>query len=222
MDIGQPLVEYGGIDARELRDNMLALPPSFWTIDLDSRTRVASGRPGNAVFFYHPMPPSVRRLILTEAQSGTVSVLRYPDRPLFQAIDTLIKDHVQPLFPDCDPIWAQLAELPPGGIIEPHTDSRILAMVHRLHVPLVTHEDVRFIIDGGEFYLKPDTLYDLNNVMTHSVVNKSDVMRIHLLVDMMPHSLARARYFDDEAEMAAAVEPFNSPPDHMAQLGFRQ
>lgn len=220
MDIGKPLADHGGVEASALRAKMLALPPSFWTMDLVSRTQVAGDRPGNAVFFYHPMPPKVRRFILVEAKSaGTVSVLRYSDRPLFQDVDALIKNHIQPLFPDCDPIWAQLAELPPGGIITPHSDSRILAMVHRLHVPLVTHEDVEFVIGGERFYLQPDTLYDLNNVMTHSVFNRSHVMRVHLLVDMMPHALARARYFDNEAEMIAAVEPYNLPPGQMPQFG---
>jgi len=217
MDIGKPLIDYGGIDAGELRSKMLAQPPSFWSMDAASRTKVAGERPGNAVFFYNPMPPAVRRIILGEAQaSGKVSVLRYANRPLFQEINALIEDHIQPLFPDCDVIWAQLAELPPGGVIAPHCDRHILARVHRLHVPLVTHDGVEFMIDGGTFHLAPDRLYDLNNVVTHAVVNRSDVMRVHLLVDMMPHSLARARYFDDEGEMAAAVAAFMQPGEYFS------
>lgn len=211
MDIGKPLIDHGPIDAGALRNKMLDLPPSFWETDVVSRENVAGDRPGNAVFFFHPMPPGVRRFILAEAQSGTVSVLRYPDRPLFAEIRDLIDSHIQPLFPDCDVIWAQLAELPPGGAITPHCDRHILAQVHRLHVPLVTHDKVEFMIDGGIFHLKPDRLYDLNNVVIHAVTNHSDVMRIHLLVDMMPHSLARARYFDDEGKMAEAVAPFALP-----------
>ncbi len=216
MDIGKPLIDYGAIDAGALRDKMLSLPPAFWEADLVSREKVAGDRPGNAVFFYNPMPPGVRRFILAEAQSGQVSVLRYRDRPLFAEIRDLIDRHIQPLFPDCDLMWAQLAELPPGGVITPHSDRHILARVHRLHVPLVTHEKVEFMIDGQVFYLKPDRLYDLNNVATHAVTNNSDVMRVHLLVDMMPHSLARARYFDDLAEMTAAVEAFTPPMEPVA------
>lgn len=220
MDIGKPLIDYGGVDASGLRTRMLAQPPSFWTMDAISRTKVAGERPGNAVFFYNPMPPMVRRMILAEARmSGKVSVLRYPDRPLFQEIRTLIDEHIQPLFPACDVIWAQLAELPPGGVIAPHSDRHILAQVHRLHVPLITHDGVEFIIDGGAFHLKPDTLYDLNNVVTHAVYNRSDVMRVHLLVDMMPHTIGRARYFDDEAEMAAAVANLIQPADYLASQG---
>ncbi len=208
MDIGKPLIDYGKIDAGELRSQMLSLPESFWHIDLDSRTTVAGDRPGNAVFFYTPLPPSVRRFVLAEARSGLVSVLRYPERPLFEAVRTLIDTHVQPLFPNCDVLWVQLAELPPGGVITPHCDRNILAQVHRLHIPLVTHDKVEFTIGGDVFHLKPDTLYDLNNAVMHSVTNTSDVMRIHLLVDMLPHRLARVRYFDDEAEMAAVASVY--------------
>lgn len=205
MDIGRPLIDYGPVDAGPLRDAMLALPPDFWDMDAVSRAKVAGNRPGNSVFFYNPMPPLVRRIILAEAQSGVVSVLRCPDRPLFPEIQALIETGIKPLFPDCDVMWVQLAELPPGGVITPHSDSHILARVHRLHVPLVTHENVLFTIGGETFHLEPDRLYDLNNVAVHSVTNTSDVLRVHLLVDMLPHSLARARYFDDEAEMAEAV-----------------
>jgi len=217
MDIGQPLIDYGGIDAGDLRRKMLALPPEYWEADAASRTKVAGERPGNAVFFYNPMPPMVRRMILLEAKmSGKVSVLRYAGRPLFKEIQALIEDHIQPLFPACDVIWAQLAELPPGGVIAPHCDQHILAQVHRLHVPLVTHDDVEFVIGGGAFHLAPDRLYDLNNVVTHAVYNRSNVMRVHLLVDMMPHTIGRARYFDDQAEMAAAVAFMQTPAQMMA------
>ena len=215
MDIGKPLIDYGGIDAGELRRKMLALPPEYWNTDAASRTKVAGERPGNAVFFYNPMPPMIRRMILAEAKmSGKVSVLRYTDRPLFREIQALIDNHIQPLFPACDVIWAQLAELPPGGVIALHSDRHILAAVHRLHVPLVTDGNVEFMIGGGTFHLAPDTLYDLNNVMTHAVYNRGKVLRVHLLVDMMPHAIGRARYFDDEAEMAAAVA-FMQPLDQM-------
>ena len=222
MDLGVPLIDYGPVDARALRDTMLAQPPEFWEMDSASRTKVAGTRPGNAVFLYNPMPPMVRRMILAEAQSGHVSVLRYRDRPLFREVQDLIDRFVQPLFPDCDPIWAQLAELPPGGEIAPHSDRHILAAVHRLHVPLITHDEVEFLVGGETFHLKPDILYDLNNVVTHSVTNRSGIMRIHLLVDMMPHSLARTRYFDDEQEMAAAVSACALPPGLPIQPGHYQ
>lgn len=102
----------------------------------------------------------------------------------------------------------QLAELPPGAVITPHRDIGILSLIHRMHVPLVTHEQVSFIINGQRFFLAEGNLYDLNNAVVHSVENKSDVMRVHLMIDMLPHMVARARYFDTREEMIAACAPF--------------
>ncbi len=205
MDIGVPLIDYGAVDIGTLRETMLHLPADFWLADREARTTVAGDRPGDAVYFYNPRPPKVKRMALREARSGFVSVLRHRTRPLFDDIQALIDRHIRAHFPECDVMRVQLAELPPGQVIEPHQDINILALIHRLHVPIVTHPDVEFIIDGNTFFLKVDTLYDLNNVMRHSVTNRSDVMRVHLLVDMMPHSLARAKYFDDEDEMVRAL-----------------
>lgn len=204
MDLGVPLVEYGAVDIAALRAQMLALPADFWTIDEEARTTVAGDRPGGAVYFYNPRPPKVKRMALSEARTGFVSVLRYPDRPLFAELEALVQA-VRLHFPDGDVLRAQLAELPPGQVIAPHRDGNILALVHRLHVPIVTHPDVVFTIAEKDFFLETGHLYDLNNVVTHAVRNPSEVMRVHLLIDMLPHSVARARYFDDEEAMVRAL-----------------
>ena len=208
MDLGRPLVDYGAVSIDQLRERMLQLPPEFWGADAASRKAVAKDRPGNAVFFYNDAPAGVTRQTFNEAKTGFVSVLRKQHQPLFAEIQDLIETSVQPRFPDCDVIRVQLAELPPGRTIEPHRDIGILAMIHRMHVPLVTHKRVTFIIDGKQFFLAPGNLYDLNNAVIHSVENRSNVMRVHLMIDMMPHTVARARYYDDEKEMLAACAAF--------------
>ena len=206
MDLGRPLIEYPTVDVAQLVSTMLALPPEFWECDRASRVKLAQDRPGNAVFYFNDAPTFVKRRPLAEAQSGVVNVMRYVDRPLFAEIAELIEKDIAPHFPSCDPMRVQLAELPPGQVILPHKDVGILALIHRLHVPLVTHPDVNFLIEDQTFHLAAGRLYDLNNAVTHSVENRSDATRIHLLVDLLPPSLARASYHDSEAEMVAAVE----------------
>ena len=176
---------------------------------------MAANRPGNAVFFFNDIPTCVNRNILREASSGFVNVLRYAHRPLFHDVAALIERDILPSFPDCDMMRVQVAELPPGEVIEPHRDIGILTQVHRLHVPLVTHRDVNFFIQEGR-------LYDLNNAVMHSVANESDVMRVHLLVDLMPHSLARARYHDTEEEIIAAVQDSRARFDRVGGTAPRQ
>lgn len=206
MDLGKPIVEYGLADITDLREKMLLQPASFWESDRVNRVSLAGNRPGNAVFFYNDMPKSVNRNIIRETKSGHVNVLRYADRPLFGEIQALIERDIQPSFPDCDVMRVQLAELPPGEVITPHRDIGILTVIHRLHVPIVTHAGVKFIIARQPYFLEAGRLFDLNNVVVHSVVNESDVMRVHLLVDMIPHATARARYHDTDESIVAAVD----------------
>lgn len=206
MDIGQPLIEYRALDISALRDSMPAPADGFWVRDRDTRTALATDRPGNAVYFYNDNPSFAPRSPLDEvAATGTVSVLRNTSYPLFDIVDALIARHVAPLYPHCDVVQAQLAELPAGAKIRRHRDTDILASLHRLHVPITTNDDVLFTIDGQRFSLAPGVLYELNNVVEHSVHNGGRTMRVHLLVDMMPHALGRALYFDSGKEMLMSM-----------------
>ncbi len=205
MDLGVPLREHGPADIEVLRDQLLRQPMAFWDMDRASRLKNAGKRPGDAVFYYNDMPACISRRPLAEAESGYISVLRYPDRPLFGEIQELIETFILPLFPTCDLMRVQLAQLPPGAVITPHMDTHILALIHRLHVPLVTHDKVKFTIAEQTFFLKEGLLYDLNNTVLHSVENQSDIMRVHLMVDMLPHSVARIRYYDSEEAIKSAV-----------------
>lgn len=204
MDLGKPLVDYGPIDARDLIAQTKAQPPEFWTLDRESRVSLAGNRPGNAVFLYNDKPYFVKRNTVAESLTGTISVLKYIQRPLFDVVDDLIAREIRPRFPDCETMRVQLAELPPGEVIKPHYDRNILAIIHRLHVPLITHPLVNFMIQDQNFHLAAGRLYDLNNAVIHAVANNSDVMRIHLLVDMLPRFVARTHYCLTEQEMVEA------------------
>lgn len=205
MDIGRPLVDYGPVDVADLREQMDLVPPGFWDVDAASRNRLAGDRPGRAVFFYNDKPAGVDRNSFREAESGRVSVLAYRNRPLFGQVARLIDTAVRPHFPQCDPVRVQLAELPPGCAIAPHADRNLLTMMHRLHIPIVTDEHVRFVIDRQTYLLKAGHLYDLNNVVVHSVQNTGSINRIHLLIDMLPQAVAQARYFDLLEDMVDAL-----------------
>lgn len=206
MDIGKPLIEYGALDISAFRNGLLAQPDAFWARDQATRTKVAGDRPGKAVYFYNDIPSFSRRSPLNELDLvGTVSVLRNTAYPLFDLVDALISEHVVPRYPACDVVRVQLAELPPGGRITLHRDGDTLAMMHRLHVPIVTNEGVVFFIDRQRFSLAEGVLYELNNVVDHAVHNGGSDGRIHLLIDMMPREMGKAVYFDNAKEMLMSM-----------------
>lgn len=206
MDIGQPIIEHQRVDVRNLRDGLARVGPDFWHVDRASRTGLAGERPGGAVYYYNDQPNFLVRSALEEAhQTGRVSVLRNASRPLFDAVDAIVRDRIVPLYPDCDVLRVQLAELPAGETISPHRDTDMLALIHRTHIPIATNDAVAFTIAGEDFFLGEGVLYELNNCVRHAVRNDGDTERIHLLVDMLPHSVARAVYFDSAKELAVAM-----------------
>ena len=79
--------------------------------------------------------------------------------------------------------------LPSGAIIRKHADrSPIFSQCHRVHLPLVTHPDVKFYIDDVEYHWSAGSFYEFDNQRIHEVKNNSNIFRIHLLVDLLPNN----------------------------------
>lgn len=86
-------------------------------------------------------------------------------------------------------IWnLQIAKMKGTEEILPHVDFGLgFVFSQRIHIPLVTNENVIFKIEDEEFYLKRNYVYEINNLKLHSVQNKnnSTYNRIHLIFDYM-------------------------------------
>jgi hypothetical protein len=111
----------------------------------------------------------------------------------------LIRNHFRhPLFDDCPGLARAVSGLPsrvldaclkrlgPGGFVHEHRDMTGAAPmgVVRLHVPIVTHPDVEFRVNGTRLFLRPGEAWILDTSYRHSVANKSAVERVHLVVDV--------------------------------------
>jgi hypothetical protein len=71
-----------------------------------------------------------------------------------------------------------------GSEIKEHVDASInLINCRRVHVPIITNEDVIFTVNGTSVFLEEGTGYEINNQELHSVVNNSPSDRVHLIVD---------------------------------------
>lgn len=79
-----------------------------------------------------------------------------------------------------------LAKLKAQGNIPLHVDTSFsLEQTHRIHVPVITNELVEFTVDNTTINMKTGSLYEINNQLTHGVVNKSDQDRIHIIIDII-------------------------------------
>jgi tetratricopeptide (TPR) repeat protein len=81
-----------------------------------------------------------------------------------------------------------LAKLLAGGSIPKHTDSGYsLLNCHRVHIPLITNNDVTFSVGDEQINMQAGEFWEINNSVTHGVENKGGEDRVHLIVDWMPN-----------------------------------
>lgn len=77
-----------------------------------------------------------------------------------------------------------LARMAPGGVILPHQDAMPAAKwPHKIHVPLVTNENVIFRCGSEYRHLREGIAVEVNNMGVHAVNNNGDSSRIHLIFE---------------------------------------
>ena len=85
------------------------------------------------------------------------------------------------------------AKLLAGGKIPKHTDAGYsLLNCHRVHIPIITNDKVIFSVGGEERKMQVGELCEINNGTVHTVENRGDEDRIHLIVDWMPNCDGRS------------------------------
>lgn len=86
----------------------------------------------------------------------------------------------------CPKLAVRLLWLPPGGKIGQHSDGIIgfNAGFLRLHIPVVTHPDVIFMIASHRCQWQPGELWYGDFARVHSVENKSQIERAHIVLDV--------------------------------------
>ncbi len=78
----------------------------------------------------------------------------------------------------------RLLFLPAGKIIGSHRDKNSWRNGYvRLHLPIVTNENVTMIIDDERKYMAPGELWFGDFSKMHSVENHSDLNRVHMVID---------------------------------------
>ncbi len=87
---------------------------------------------------------------------------------------------------DCPKQRIRLMRLEPGTNIHEHRDpgdSWALGQV-RLHIPIITHEEVYFYLDGQRVQMRPGELWYCDFSKPHRVENRSPIARIHFVLDL--------------------------------------
>jgi Aspartyl/Asparaginyl beta-hydroxylase len=79
----------------------------------------------------------------------------------------------------------RLLRLAPGSEVLPHRDRGLAYRfdVFRLHIPIVTAAEVNFIVAGKQIDMKAAECWYADFDQIHSVNNKSEKERVHLVID---------------------------------------
>jgi hypothetical protein len=168
-----PYILIDKFDIDELRKNIISLTDNDWDNELDFRKK--------------------RFRVHSETQSIVLLWNNNP-YPLF----SIYNKFVQPIFDLVAKTYkiekpvitkAMFVLLPAGAVVKPHIDVGInIRVPHRIHVPIVTNEKVKMLIDDKPYYFEEGIIYEFNNTLKHSVENNSDEPRIHLIFDICDQS----------------------------------
>jgi hypothetical protein len=179
MNIATPLRELGPIDTTELREAILAQDEIAWKEDKYRQEE----------FEVHHATESIVVVFVDIDRWPKLVITREPgwDRIANVALPVMNEIIQKNYPPDGKVIRAMAAKLLSGGIINPHTDKHQSFHVgHRIHIPITTNPRVRFMIDGRPYQFKVGEAYEINNQMTHSVMNKGKEERITFIFDYVP------------------------------------
>jgi hypothetical protein len=85
----------------------------------------------------------------------------------------------------CEKETVRLLCVAPAGVVHEHRDrgASYADGFFRLHIPIMTNADTRFVVDGVVLPMQPGECWYANFSLTHSVRNDGHRDRVHLIID---------------------------------------
>jgi hypothetical protein len=178
MKLAVPYIEICDVPEELIFDMLGAITEDDWHI---SDYRSAAGNMGstNSIPIHHT--PLCATCTTGEAiKAIRKEVLFDKFEPHLNPFLDLLREHYQ-----FNQYAAFLARLHPHGDIGMHPDSgAFLETCHRVHIPLQTNPKVAYCIEDQEYYWQRGKAYEFDNTRLHGVKNRSDEIRIHLVVNL--------------------------------------
>lgn len=161
-------------DLTPLRAKLEALTENDWA-QSDRQTQ----------FNVHKETQSIE--LLTDDMSHTPPVKTTFYDQFAEELDPIFKALVLRFGSDGLFIRVLLARLKAKSEIKPHVDKGYsLINCNRIHIPIITNDEVTFSVGGVSRCLKSGEIWEINNADVHSVTNTSQDARVHLIIDWTP------------------------------------
>ena len=177
MNINTTLRELGTVDVKALQQAVLAQDEAAW---LEQTHR-------QQAYDVHYNTQSIVLLFCDGWPEMTITREPGWDR-LAEVAVPVMQDIIGRFYPEGGTIIrAMAAKLVAGGRITPHIDSHAsFRQSHRIHIPITSNADVRFMIDGRPYRFEVGQAYEINNQKRHSVLNRGAEDRITFIFDYAP------------------------------------
>lgn len=109
----------------------------------------------------------------------------------------------------CPLLAVRLLKLNAGAIIKEHKDAELCFEKGeiRIHIPVVTHDEVEFYLDKERMNIKEGECWYMNFNLPHAVNNKSKVDRVHLVIDAVVNDWAKELFSQPAVNKKEIDEP---------------
>ena len=187
MWMTKPYRHLGAADTSAITERLLGLPEAAWEEGESLRRSLTLYRETRSIFLKSISAQLFGQILAERPLLESDVEIQGDWGPLVTEAEALIELIIGYLGVEGIVTRIQFARMKPGASIQPHVDqSLMLVASHRVHIPLTTNPGVSFTIDDQACHFEPGEVFELNNRVTHSVVNDGDSDRIHLIVDYLP------------------------------------
>lgn len=102
----------------------------------------------------------------------------------------------------------RLLKLNAGAIIKEHNDAELCFEKGeiRLHIPVITHEDVAFYLQDERMIINEGECWYMNFNLPHRISNNSPVNRIHLVIDALVNDWVKQKFNDPSIIIKKEIE----------------
>jgi len=206
MFFSSRIKQFHQVDISGIQGHISDFEDEDWEASGQLFRAATNGRPGRSVLLLTDLDPKSVEFWKENTSRGEYHVYRGPcPEKLFEDTLVLVKEQVLPLYPETEIARLQYAKLPSKARIPEHIDQAQLQFLHRLHIPIFTSDKVDFTISEKTYHLEEGRIYEINNILPHSVENHSAYDRTHLIIDLLPMKTGSVVVHPDYQSMRAAI-----------------
>ena len=175
-------------DLQQLKQAVLSMPDYYWDFEEQSKSNAfIQGREGQLNTF----KPGTKAIHLIFSDRDAQDVFEFPWYR--EKFGTLVKPLLVKLLGKSYENIArvQFAYMPPHSEIKRHVDTGGYSEYgHRIHFVIASNPEVEFQVCEGKasqcikLYTKEGTVFELNNRLSHFVMNNGEEPRVHMVVDV--------------------------------------